>query len=310
MRRADKRFVGRGIAATLVLIVSALFSYSAFSAEVRAVVPSSQSGVPKIELDLRGHGSHKSFVLAAPNRLVIDFPGTVLKASLPGSREFEGIPVRRLRYGIHEDKRLRLVFDLKSSVKHQVEVIPMGSGDRRIIVWFGEKPSLIPAVVKDVPVETSVDGAAILTKLSMDKFQFEDLVGVDESAPEEQPNEDHDKAESPEFTSESLPYLGGHHVGERSLKGALKGVANTLRAEDEQAGTLGVQKFPKNALNKSKRYDVGYQTNVGSVDVGISTIRPQVYMQKSYENTDVKLLLVDDKDNPGTKVSVGVIHNW
>ncbi len=50
--------------------------------------------------------------------------------------------------------------------------------------------------------------------------------------------------------------------------------------ESMKRGTLGVQKYPKSSYKRSTRYDLGYKTSVGSVDMGVSIVKPQIFMQK------------------------------
>lgn len=77
------------------------------------------------------------FTLADPARLVIDLPGTSLGSAVPSGPPEEG-PVAGIRFGQQPDGTLRIVVDLRRSVKPSFRFVPRRGG-QRLLVDLGVK---------------------------------------------------------------------------------------------------------------------------------------------------------------------------
>ncbi|WP_305805478.1 N-acetylmuramoyl-L-alanine amidase [Stenotrophomonas sp. YIM B06876] len=137
---------------------------SAWAGEIRGVSLAAGATGTRAEIQLSGGGSYKTLSLAAPNRLVVDFPGSSsmhgLKVPAPA-----GV-VTAVRTGSPEPGTFRVVFDLAESVapfKPQMQV--QGADSRLLIEWPGEMP-LAKAVPDAVPATgaTLVDARAEAAK--------------------------------------------------------------------------------------------------------------------------------------------------
>jgi N-acetylmuramoyl-L-alanine amidase len=102
----------------------------------------------------------KLFALSNPERLVIDLPGTALSAAV-GPQEFAQGAVKGIRFGVHNDKDLRIVVDLHRPVAPSYHVVNR-QGGQRLIIDLGVKgnPELVdykarltePSQLRDVIV--------------------------------------------------------------------------------------------------------------------------------------------------------------
>ena len=72
------------------------------------------------------------FTLDNPDRLVIDLPGTSLASSLSAQTFADGL-VQAVRYGLHGDKGLRVVVDLREAVSPSFRFLGRQSGQRLLI---------------------------------------------------------------------------------------------------------------------------------------------------------------------------------
>lgn len=85
---------------------------------------------------LTGPFKYRCFSLTSPDRFVIDFEQTGLKASLKYLSLGE-LPVSAIRTSINSNKTLRLVLDLKSKQRPQVQFLPAERGlPYRLMVTF------------------------------------------------------------------------------------------------------------------------------------------------------------------------------
>lgn len=76
--------------------------------------------------------------LPSPERLVIDFDKTVLKANLT-QLAFGALPVKSIRTSMNSAKTLRIVLDLKAKLKPQFHVVPPQRG-RQWQLWVSFSP--------------------------------------------------------------------------------------------------------------------------------------------------------------------------
>jgi len=77
------------------------------------------------------------FLLANPDRLVIDLPDTALATEIPPD-EFDAGVVQTIRYGMHDNNQLRIVVDLRRPVSPSYRLVPR-QGGQRLVVDLGVK---------------------------------------------------------------------------------------------------------------------------------------------------------------------------
>jgi N-acetylmuramoyl-L-alanine amidase len=127
-----------------------LAASSAWAGEIRGVSLDAGATGTRAEIQLAGGGSYKTMTLAAPNRLVIDFPdSTALRGlKLPVAA---GV-VTAVRTGTPTPGTARIVFDLAESVSpFKPQMLGQGAESRLVIEWPGEGK---PAVASSTPVAT------------------------------------------------------------------------------------------------------------------------------------------------------------
>ncbi len=94
----------------------------------------------RLSLQLSAAGKHHVFVLAEPDRLVIDLAEGSLETTIaqpPPSHRL----IHRIRNFVRDDKSLRIVVDLKAAVKQQNALeAPAGSGGRCLVIDLTAKP--------------------------------------------------------------------------------------------------------------------------------------------------------------------------
>ncbi len=105
-------------------------------------------------------GDAKLFSLSNPERLVIDLPGTAMSNSVAAQQYDQGA-VKGIRFGVHNEKDLRIVVDLHRPVAPSYHVVSR-QGGQRLIIDLGVKgnPELVdykarvtePGKLRDVVV--------------------------------------------------------------------------------------------------------------------------------------------------------------
>lgn len=88
----------------------------------------------RLVFDLDGPVEHKLFSLSSPERVVVDVPDTRLRAAFD-DLPLEDTPIRRIRSAHRQDGTLRVVFDLKTSVRPKSFFLKehAGNNDRLVI---------------------------------------------------------------------------------------------------------------------------------------------------------------------------------
>ncbi len=92
----------------------------------------------RLVFDLTGPVDHKLFALSGPERLVIDLSGTVLQTSM-GAIDLQNSPIRKIRSAKRNESDLRVVLDLKQSVKPKSFVLQPNDqyGHRLVVDLYG-----------------------------------------------------------------------------------------------------------------------------------------------------------------------------
>ena len=96
----------------------------------------------RLVFDLSKPSSYKLLSLKDPSRLVFDFPGGTLKASIPSTDSFDSI-LGAIRSGHPKPNILRLVLDLKMPVKSRVFALePAGLYGHRLVVDLSPRDTI------------------------------------------------------------------------------------------------------------------------------------------------------------------------
>ncbi|MGQ9658967.1 MAG: N-acetylmuramoyl-L-alanine amidase [Thermochromatium sp.] len=107
---------------------------TASAVEVQCHWNPTDSGKTQLFFDATGPVSHRIFTLDQPDRVVIDIAGARLRGALPAARMEDPVLIG-IRAGIRDNQDLRLVLDLKRSVRVKSFVTQAGAGDaQRLIV--------------------------------------------------------------------------------------------------------------------------------------------------------------------------------
>lgn len=110
----------------------------------------------RLVFDLSGSVDHKIFELNGPDRLVIDMEPTAFDANL-ADLQLEDTPVKRIRTGTREGGGLRVVLDLKSTVKpRSFSLDPNDNYGHRLVVDLFDEEQQVETSIGDV-VETDRD---------------------------------------------------------------------------------------------------------------------------------------------------------
>ena len=114
----------------------------------------------RIVFDLSGPTTHKRLVLSQPARVAIDIDNTRLATDLAKiGKRLANTPVRSIRHAVHNGNDLRVVFDLRESVRPNSFLLKPHKqfGDRLVIDLYdtgpsgqGDRPS-VKKSVKDLP---------------------------------------------------------------------------------------------------------------------------------------------------------------
>lgn len=132
--------------------------------EVRGVRLWTASDNTRVVLDLSGPVDHELFILEGPDRAVIDLHGARLKAGL-SAQGSQGV-IQSLRSGVRNGSDLRLVLDLKSSVKPRSFLLkPDGANGHRLVVDLRDAPmSTTSRSSKSTPTSKAVSRQALQIK--------------------------------------------------------------------------------------------------------------------------------------------------
>lgn len=106
----------------------------------------------RLVFDLSGPVEHKLFTLSSPTRVVVDVADTRLKDSLD-DLALEDTPIRRVRSAHRQDGTLRVVFDLKTSVRPKSFLLKRHAGvnDRLVIDLHDRGKSRAEALADKTP---------------------------------------------------------------------------------------------------------------------------------------------------------------
>ncbi|UZJ43027.1 N-acetylmuramoyl-L-alanine amidase [Marinimicrobium sp. C6131] len=117
----------------------------------------------RLVFDLSGPVDHKLFSLSSPSRVVVDVADTRLKASLD-DLALEDTPIRRVRSAHRSDGTLRVVFDLKESVRPKSFLLKRhaGTNDRLVIDLHDQGKSRAETLADKTPAKTGGDRNVVI----------------------------------------------------------------------------------------------------------------------------------------------------
>ena len=153
MPKASRPFALPAVVAGLCLVAG-----SSWAGEIRGVSLQAGSTGTHAEIRLGGGGSYKTLSLAAPNRLVVDFPDSSAARGLrlPAAA---GV-VTAVRSGTPTPGTFRVVFDLAESVAaFKPQMQGQGAESRLVIEWPGEAPvvAAATAIAEPLPAARAAD---------------------------------------------------------------------------------------------------------------------------------------------------------
>lgn len=112
----------------LWLCILMLVTFSVSAAELQGMRTWTQEGTTRVVFDLSQDVPYRVFTLVKPDRLVVDFDNTRVKADLSGTAQREAL-FRSVRWSPRDGRHLRLVIDLAQPVVYSQ--FPMGSAAGR-----------------------------------------------------------------------------------------------------------------------------------------------------------------------------------
>ena len=109
----------------------------------------------RLVFDLSKVVNHKVFSLANPDRLVIDIENVRLNAET-SALDFTSSPINSLRTGVHEQKSLRIVLDLKQAIRPRSFSLASNEqyGDRLVVDLYDHDKE-VAKTVEDVTAENN-----------------------------------------------------------------------------------------------------------------------------------------------------------
>lgn len=119
---------------SIAALLFALLPNISAAAEVRGLRMWPAPDNTRLVFDLSGPIEHRLFTLRQPNRIVIDLENTSAPSALPSTTSNQP-RIKELRYAKRGSKGLRVVLDLKNTVKPKSFVLkPYGSFGHRLVV--------------------------------------------------------------------------------------------------------------------------------------------------------------------------------
>lgn len=165
----------------------------------------------RLVLDMSDQVEYKAFLLANPDRLVIDISNAKQNANL-AIPALDQTPVRSIRQGSPEQSTLRLVFDLHQSVRYETRTLPphQNNPHRLVIDLFTEQ----------------VPGTAAASTVARNNNSVENEAGSQASEPStsqaaqqttETTSQQQSVAQAPEITPVATPPITRHSLPRRDI---------------------------------------------------------------------------------------------
>jgi N-acetylmuramoyl-L-alanine amidase len=139
----------------VVLLALTMVAGNALAASVKSIRLWRAPDNTRLVFDLTGPASHKLFTLGNPDRLVIDIAKADMKASL-ANLDLAETPIKKIRSAARNGSDLRVVLDLKQSVRPKSFSLKK-HGDKldRLVVDLFDKNNAVVKTVKQVTAKAS-----------------------------------------------------------------------------------------------------------------------------------------------------------
>ena len=136
--------------AMLTLLASPAMATGPGDGEVLSVAVNSVPGQAEVMIGIRGAIQVRDFVLANPDRLVLDLTGAKLTGALALYDGVERAGIRNIRYAQFSPEIVRVVIDLASAKDYTIETSEAGvrvrfGADRAFLSWSSLAPADLPA---------------------------------------------------------------------------------------------------------------------------------------------------------------------
>lgn len=148
-----------GVGLLCKVLVLMLLAPAAFGLDVRDVRIWRAPDHTRIVFDLSAPATHNLIQLKNPDRIVVDIDDTRLSTGL-GEVPLENTPVRRMRSGVRDGDDLRIVLDMKATVKPRSFILKANEqrGDRLVLDLYDmEAAESAPTVKKSVATSSRRD---------------------------------------------------------------------------------------------------------------------------------------------------------
>jgi N-acetylmuramoyl-L-alanine amidase len=119
----------------------------------------------RIVFDLKGPVQHQVFVLAGPDRLVVDLQNIDVKTDV-SNLDIKGSFINSVRGAKQNDKDYRIVFDLKKTLKPQSFVLPPNEQyGHRLVIDLIEKTKDVVKTEKDLAPQVERKGRKVIVAI-------------------------------------------------------------------------------------------------------------------------------------------------
>src|SRR5699024_3931030 len=142
----------------LIAMVLLTSSLAAAAGEVRNLRVWAGPDNTRAVLDLDQRVDYRLFTLDNPSRVVIDIENVALEDALELDEEHSGV-IRRVRYGVRNERDLRVVLDLDDKIRPQSFLLAPASeyGHRLVVDLYPENAQSAAERVREA-TQTALDG--------------------------------------------------------------------------------------------------------------------------------------------------------
>ena len=306
-----------------ILLVSLLsLMVQANAAELSSVNSVIGEGYLRTTIITQDNTKYRLFRLTNPHRLVIYLQNTAL-TDIPGTEFLLPSPLKQLRHGTHNDKNLQLIFDLDEPLTYEAGSFYDAAENRLKLTVTLKSPNFQPspqaAAIKTLakitppkPVAKKITNKDIPPQiLALVKADKDNPIQFDSSHSENSS----EAINLPIMNSAGYPKQPTNTQPQKvNNKKKLSTLINKLKkyshVDLQSYGTFGIQSYPKKATKNSSRVDLGYTSNIGSVDFGIGVAKPVFFVSTKIKDADIKLLVEEEGGSSKPAAKLGVAMEW
>jgi len=305
MRDLPINFTIKILLASLVSLVT-----QASAAELSSVDTTIEQGQLRTIVTIDKNTKYHVYRLADPHRLVLYLSDTTLK-NIPDNKLLLPSPLKRIRYGIHNNNNLQLIFDLEEPLTYEAGSFYDADKNRLKLTIILKSPNI------QAPAEPAAK-KIITTKLP------QHILVSDSDKVDEEKNIQFDDSDSESIAAlPPLPTISldtqaeqtrNKHPKPVKKKKTLTKIINKLKkythVDLQDYGTLGVQSFPKKSTKDSSRIDLGYTSSIGPVGFGVGLVKPVFFVSTKVSDADIKLLVEEESGSSKPAAKLGVALEW